>query len=205
VASDGNLITARSRCETPQLDAHSTDMPKDYYPLLKRAIDGLERNTREARCSVYERARTVLIDQLHKRQAPPAVAEVPHELLALEEAVRKVETEAAPHLQEPDELSVPKLGPRLVPARLAADPQEAVAALAERDADGRRRHRWPAFIHAQPQLAPSPTHAEGLKAFADLVREAEAPMKREQLREPARVLGQDEDSFIWVTPHPSTK
>jgi hypothetical protein len=204
VASDGNLITARSRCETPQLDAHSTDMPKDYYPLLKRAIDGLERNTREARCSVYERARTVLIDQLHKRQAPPAVAEVPHELLALEEAVRKVETEAAPHLQEPDELSVPKLDPRHVPARLAADPQEAVAAL-ERDADGRRRHRWPAFIHAQPQPAPSPKQTERLKKFA-VVREAEAPnAKRDPLPEPTRVVQQDEDAFVWVAPHPSTE
>ena len=169
-------------------------MPKDYYPLLKRAVDGLAKSTAEARRSVYERARTVLSDQLHKMHPPPAAAEVPRELLALEEAVRKVETEAA--RQEPDELSAPTLDLRHVPARLAADPQEAVSAL-ERDPDGRRRHRWPAFIHAQPQPAPSPKQTERLKRFA-VVREAEAPnSKRDPLWEPARVLEQDEDAFVW--------
>ncbi len=136
----------------------------------------------------------MLIDRLHKMQPPPAAAEVPRELSALEEAVRKVETEAA--RQEPDELSVPKRDLRQVPARLAADPQEAVSAL-ERDADGRPRHRWPAFIHAQPQPDPSPKQSERLKRFA-VVREAEAPnSKRDPLWEPAKVLEQDEDAFVW--------
>jgi hypothetical protein len=173
---------------------HDTDMPKDYYPLLKRAVDGLAESTAEARRSLYERAHAVLIDRLQKMQPPPPAAEVRRELSALEEAVRKVETEAA--RQGPEELSVPKRDPRHVPARLAADPQEAVSAL-ERGADGPRRHRWPAFIHAQPQPGPSPKQTERLKRFA-VVREAEAPnSKRDPQWEPAKVLEQDDDAFVW--------
>lgn len=176
-------------------------MAKDYYPLLKRAIGQLESETRETRGAVYQRARTVLIDQLQKRQTPSA--EMQNELSALEEAVRKVETEAAPHLQEPVIGSVRKRDSRLVPARLAADPQEAVAAL-ERDPNGRRRHRWPAFIHARPQPHPPPIHAERLKRFAVVQPDAAAPVNRDLLGEPARVFDYDEDSFVWTAPDPST-
>src|SRR6516164_1379266 len=67
----------------------------DYYPLLARAVAGLEKNTGDARRALYERARTALVAQL--RNATPAMGEsdVTRERLALEEAVRKVEAEAA--------------------------------------------------------------------------------------------------------------
>src|SRR5262249_1625959 len=67
----------------------------DYYPLIARAVAGLEKNTGDARRSVYERARTGLVAEW--RGVTPALSEsdVTRERLALEEAVRKVEAESA--------------------------------------------------------------------------------------------------------------
>jgi hypothetical protein len=67
----------------------------DYYPLIDKAVSGLEKSTGEARRALYERARTALVAQL--RAVTPALSEpdIRRERLALEEAVRKVEAEAA--------------------------------------------------------------------------------------------------------------
>ena len=46
----------------------------DYYPLIARAVAGLEKNTGEARRALYERARTALVAQL--RGVTPALDEV---------------------------------------------------------------------------------------------------------------------------------
>src|SRR5271170_2372703 len=67
----------------------------DYYPLIAKAVAGLEKSTGEARRSLYDRARSALVAQL--RGVTPALVEsdITRERLALEEAIRKVETEAA--------------------------------------------------------------------------------------------------------------
>jgi len=72
----------------------------DYYPLISRAVAGLERNTGENRRSLYERARNALLDQL--RNVTPALSEsdITRERLALEEAIRKVEADVARRLRE---------------------------------------------------------------------------------------------------------
>ena len=67
----------------------------DYYPLLARAIAGLEKSTSEGRRALYERARAALIAQLRGVQPPLSESEITRERLSLEEAVRKVESEAA--------------------------------------------------------------------------------------------------------------
>ena len=67
----------------------------DYYPLIARAIAGLDKNTGEARRALYERARTALVAQLRGVNPPLQEAEITRERLALEEAIRKVEAEAA--------------------------------------------------------------------------------------------------------------
>jgi len=66
----------------------------DYYPLIARAVAGLDKNTGDARRALYERARAALVAQL--RSVSPALSEsdVTRERLALEEAVRKVEAES---------------------------------------------------------------------------------------------------------------
>ena len=57
----------------------------DYYPLISRAVAGLEKNTGEARRALYERARAALVAQL--RGVTPALSEsdITRERLALEE------------------------------------------------------------------------------------------------------------------------
>ena len=68
----------------------------DYYPLIARAIAGLGPSAPgESRRALYERARVALITQLRSMQPPLSESEVTRERLLLEEAVRKVESEAA--------------------------------------------------------------------------------------------------------------
>src|ERR1700674_336113 len=67
----------------------------DYQPLLKRALTGLDNITAEGRRSVYERARHALVNQLRTVTPPLAEADITRERLALEEAIRRVEADAA--------------------------------------------------------------------------------------------------------------
>src|ERR1700704_3513977 len=67
-----------------------------YYPLIARAISGLAPSAPgESRRALYERARSALIAQLRSVQPPLSESEITRERLSLEEAVRKVESEAA--------------------------------------------------------------------------------------------------------------
>src|ERR1700704_1903045 len=67
----------------------------DYYPLIAKAITGLDKSTGEARRALYERARTALVTQL--RGVVPALNEsdITRERLPLAEAIRKGEAPAA--------------------------------------------------------------------------------------------------------------
>src|SRR5258708_32723431 len=67
----------------------------DYYPLISRAVAGLEKNNGENRRAIYERARHALLAQL--RGVTPALEEsdITRERLALEESIRKAEAESA--------------------------------------------------------------------------------------------------------------
>jgi hypothetical protein len=73
----------------------------DYYPLIARAVAGLDPSAPgEARRALYERARAALIAQLRGVQPPLSESEITRERLSLEEAVRKVESEAAQRARE---------------------------------------------------------------------------------------------------------
>src|SRR5271170_7771622 len=67
----------------------------DYHPLIARAVEGLEKSTGEARRALYERARTALVSQLRAVEPALSESEITRERLALEDAIRKVEAEAA--------------------------------------------------------------------------------------------------------------
>ena len=73
---------------------HATLEMNDYYPLIARAVERLDRSTGETRRAVYERARKA-IAQLLSNQPALLDADLTKERLALEEAIRKVEAEAA--------------------------------------------------------------------------------------------------------------
>jgi hypothetical protein len=70
-------------------------MARDYHPLIARAIASLEQNTAEARQAVYDRARRALREQVCDLEPALSPSERMDEMLALEEAIRKVELEAA--------------------------------------------------------------------------------------------------------------
>src|SRR5258708_4146445 len=68
----------------------------DYFPLVARAIAGLGPSAPgESRRALYEWARSALIAQLRSVEPPLSESEITRERLSLEEAVRKVESEAA--------------------------------------------------------------------------------------------------------------
>src|SRR3569623_399940 len=90
----------------------------DYYPLIARAVAGLDPNASgESRRALYERARTALIAQLRGVQPPLTEAEITRERLALEEAVRKVEAEAAHRMRGESHRSEPPRGRPDAPTR----------------------------------------------------------------------------------------
>lgn len=67
----------------------------DYYSILKKTIGSLPENTGAARRSVYSRARNAIVSQLKAYDPPLSPSEITAEQLRLEEAIRKVEAEAA--------------------------------------------------------------------------------------------------------------
>ena len=73
---------------------HPTIKKNDYYPLIARAVERLDRSTAEARRAVYERARKA-VAELRSNQPALLDAEITGAILALEDAIRKVEAEAA--------------------------------------------------------------------------------------------------------------
>src|SRR6187549_1241190 len=83
----------------------------DYYPLIARAIAGLDPSAPgEQRRALYERARTALIAQLRSVEPPLSESEITRERLSLEEAVRKVESEAAQRARDASRGDKPRAG-----------------------------------------------------------------------------------------------
>src|SRR5579863_3257494 len=93
----------------------------DYHPLISRAVEGLERNTGEVRRALYERARTALVTQLRAVEPPLSESDITRERLALEDAIRKVEAEAARNsrteLRQARATPPPRREPRAEPPR----------------------------------------------------------------------------------------
>ncbi len=81
----------------------------DYHPLISKAVAGLEKNTGENRRVLYERARTALVNQLRSIEPPLDESDITRERLALEEAIRKVEADAAKRSREEEARSTPSL------------------------------------------------------------------------------------------------
>jgi hypothetical protein len=91
----------------------------DYQPLIARAVEGLGKSTGEARRSLYERARSALVTQLRAVEPPLSESEITRERLSLEEAIRKVEADAARKART-EARPEPRFEPR--PLRPAARP-----------------------------------------------------------------------------------
>jgi len=138
----------------------------DYLPLISRAVEGLDRGTGEARRALYERARSALVLQLRAVEPALSESEITRERLALEDAIRKVEAEAArksraePRVPRP---AVPPLRERPTPA---ADSGRAGTRSPEPPAPSSARER---LLNARAP-SPSPAGQRG-KGFRNVLNE----------------------------------
>src|SRR4051794_10534356 len=99
----------------------------DYYPLIARAIDGLSDGSPAMRSSIYERARTALIEQLRSLAPPPAEADIERERVAPDAAIARVEAERAPAPPPPSSSPPPPAYTPAAPAPAYAPPPPAPA------------------------------------------------------------------------------
>jgi hypothetical protein len=139
----------------------------DYYPLIARAVAGLDKNSGENRRALYERARAALLAQL--RGVTPALNEsdITRERLALEESIRKVEAESArKFIETPRHSPAPKMRPPesrpaenaeeySTPPRRYVNPPSPSAPDGRQDAGRRPRPAVPPPARATPSLPPT--------------------------------------------------
>ncbi|MGZ5803724.1 MAG: hypothetical protein ACXWKC_13450 [Xanthobacteraceae bacterium] len=160
----------------------------DYYPLITRAITGLDKNTGEARRGLYERARNALVEQL--RGVTPALSEtdITRERLALEEAIRKVEAEAVRQMRSepPPERRSTRAAPAIEPEAGPSpsyDPQPDITQL-EPDQAAESMPEPPVerpIPPPQPRASqrrwldkkPATETGPGIRGFGDVVADAE--------------------------------
>jgi hypothetical protein len=156
----------------------------DYYPLIARAVAGLEKNTGEGRRILYERARTALVTQL--RGVVPALSEsdITRERLGLEEAIRKVEAEAARQSREGPRPDLPPPQPlrrdsprdtRLSPPGDFNRPAPPLSPppLPNRSSEAPRLDPHAATMRRPPRPRDDGYPDEGIKGLRDVVAEAE--------------------------------
>src|SRR5712692_4313406 len=167
----------------------------DYYPLIARAVAGLAKSTGENRRALYERARSALLAQLRNLDPPLAESEITRERLLLEEAVRKVEADAARQQRAESPRSGPTVKDRPVepaareaepgatePDEPAAGPQTALdpGAAKPASAPGEKRDdprasagsaQWAGQFRSKDRERSEHAAAQALKGFRDLVAE----------------------------------
>ncbi|HET9903985.1 MAG TPA: hypothetical protein VFQ27_09840 [Xanthobacteraceae bacterium] len=151
----------------------------DYYPLLARAVAGLEKNTGEARRALYERARNALLAQLRSTTPPLSEPEITRERLALEEAVRKVEAEAARRARfaaPPPRPSPPRPSPPLPDkGKRPSKPEEGAPGAAASPPGKPEPYGPPTPEHLRTTETTEPPRKEdGVKGLRDVVADAES-------------------------------
>ena len=152
----------------------------DYLPLIVRAVEGLEKNTGEARRSLYERARNALVTQLRSVEPALSETEITKQRLALEDAIRKVEAEAArrsrAELREQRNASLPPRPERFTPPPPPPDQGRAEPRRNEpprpAGGEGDTQNRPPSAARERLLSARPPTSSqEGMKGLRDVVSE----------------------------------
>lgn len=92
----------------------------DYYSVLKKTVGALPQNTGAARREIYQRARKAIVAQLKAYDPPLSPSEITTEQLRLEEAIRKIEAEAARATLGVGAAPVSPTPPRPAPAAAAS-------------------------------------------------------------------------------------
>lgn len=159
----------------------------DYHAILKRAIGALPEPTGEARRSVYEKARTALVNQLKSFDPPLSASEITQQRLQLEDAIRKVEAEAAKSIlnqalnrtptppTRPPATTPPPTPVNTAPATAAPAPSGTSAPNTAPAPSGAPAPS--AAGSAPPPKAPDPATARPSPAAADALKAPPAPPK----------------------------
>ncbi len=179
----------------------------DYHPLIARAVEGLDKSTGEARRTLYERARTALVAQLRAVEPALSESEITKERLALEDAIRKVEAEAARKSRTEPRPAAPPRRERASPpadvARTEAGPggeTHAPSAADAGEADAPRQTHEPTARERLLSARSSAPSRERTKGFRDGANEGRgrggATAKAAQFTRDTR------DSFGVVSSHP---
>jgi hypothetical protein len=167
----------------------------DYYPLIARAVAGLPKSTGEARRVLYERARSALLAQLRGLDPPLAENEITRERLLLEEAIRKVETEAARQQRAEPSRTNSAVKDRAEETKPGATAEEASVVPEAASDPGAAREgakassagaQWVGQFRTKDRERAETAAAQALKGFRDLVAEVRgeaAPPPEESQRE----------------------
>jgi hypothetical protein len=99
-------VVGRKSIETRSGSHQGSGQLADYYPLIFKAVSRLEPDTTETRGNIYDRARAAMLLQLRSVIPSLTESEIGREQLALEEAIKKVETESLHHLRAPTQPSI---------------------------------------------------------------------------------------------------
>jgi len=142
----------------------------DYLPLIARAVEGLDKGTGEARRALYERARAALVSQLRAVEPALSESEITRERLALEDAIRKVEAEAARSARAEPREPRPATTPRRDRANPTADGGRAAARPQAAPEAPRRAAPAPARERQSNARAPSLSQ-QGIKGFRNVVNQ----------------------------------
>ncbi|MGD9739024.1 MAG: hypothetical protein AB7U48_06470, partial [Bauldia sp.] len=179
----------------------------EYYALLARAVGRLQPSTETARRDIYAKARNALIQQLKGISPPLSAAEISKQRLELEEAIRKIEREAAaPPQATATEAEISRSAARAMEEALGpiGDPPPA----APRAAETTRAPEPPRGVPPPPPRAAAPV-VEAVRVAPEPVRvepvapRAPAPPTPAEVRlraVPAEAA--DDEAFTVVSPTP---
>jgi hypothetical protein len=170
----------------------------DYYPLIARAVSGLDKNTGENRRALYDRARVALVAQLRGVQPALEESDITRERLALEEAIRKVEAETAKRVRadtpEPEEPSLRDRGLRDFRETVAeADGLGSASAEAKRAAHATYEAMPVEAPRIEPHISPEPA------PVTEPTLTDEAPPATPRAAPPSRPAYDDDDD-IYTRP-----
>ena len=162
----------------------------DYQAVLRKAVSGLEKNSGEARRAIYEKARNALVNQLKAIDPPLSPSEITKQRLGLEEAIRKVEAEAASAALVGRRLSETTAGSE-APAGAAERPEAAAerpeaGAESQGEADGGGAEAKPSRLVVEEAVPAEESGAMETGAAARAVEGGRrAPDAREEPERPA--------------------
>ncbi len=138
----------------------------EYYPLLERAVSGLQDASPEARHAIYDRARNALLGQLRAMDPPIPDEDINRESSALDDAIQRLEARLRAPASPP--VAAPPIGPPPAaepPTRPPADPPAPGPRVPAPPVGGTPAGGTPAMTPApqreRPVFAPRPKGTEG--------------------------------------------